>query len=80
MIKQAHSQVYIQKDESSNLKRHSNAVYNGQYIETTQMSIVEEDVKCIYVCVYGVYVCMYKIPTNHFLGGQLVQIFNSRMT
>ena len=51
MIKQSHSQVYIQKDESSNLKKHSNAVYNGQYIETTQMSIVEEDVKYIYMCV-----------------------------
>ena len=55
MIKQSHSQIYIQKDKSSNLKRHRNAVYNGQYIETTQMptdrQLVEEDVIYIYMCV-----------------------------
>ena len=65
-IEQSHSQVYIQKNESSNLKRymyhnvHSSAAYNSQHIEAMEVSIerrVTKDVVSMYMCVHCV--CVY---------------------
>ena len=77
MIKQSHSRVHTQKDKCSNLKRCSNAVYKANTWKHKCPLTDNWLKKMSYMCVC---VCVYKIPTNHFLDGQLVQIFNSRMS